>query len=628
MRILQSALDEVNKITSSLDASETNRILEDNYSPCLFEHIDLEKRITILNNLFSGDDRHWEFSNSITLGDRFFLDELILSTPEKDRIALLKKGFMANQYHWLSRLWNKSKGFWNNDVTISNILPLVNELGHWVQLYYKDLNVPVTTAKIDRTGIPGFEEFEYPVAFATPVCIGVKGDSKDYFYIDLADNGFLYSLKKESDGIIFKNGTITFQQRFLGDLFGQYLSLPGSSLPEIHYFSNTLQVSPFEPVVVISSRDYSALGIEKGNKYVIPAFLAAVYQQSLDDNASWDKVRSAGNYVAIGAAVIAAPFTEGASWAAYTAVAAGIIAAADEVVKPGRLKLGSSDAYDEKYKAFYQAWDVLYTATMGVDALANATQLVRSLRSIRIALSAKKLFSAAKSCGKQADVLALWGKGADEAVQLGKYSLASISKERGFVDMLPELLKKEGITEEEFVNYTNYVRKELPDSPRAQIARLRNAVPSPTAETVMQKVIPASDLENYISGDYSSIRGFLTRAVDTKHLRSYDDLYWGLRLDYKQTEFSLDDGYCYIIRFKSPEVPLKVETPRGYRFKYLYPFTSHGFTAGTKGRIGVPEFKTIEDITMEAGTEIWRISRDGEQTLFAVFDSLKFKKIK
>ena len=628
VRILQSALDEVNKITSSLDASETNRILEDNYSPCLFEHIDLEKRITILNNLFSGDDRHWEFSNSITLGDHFFLDELILSTPEKDRIALLKKGFMANQYHWLSRLWNKSKGFWNNDVTISNILPLVNELGHWVQLYYKDLNVPVTTAKIDRTGIPGFEEFEYPVAFATPVCIGVKGDSKDYFYIDLADNGFLYSLKKESDGIIFKNGTITFQQRFLGDLFGQYLSLPGSSLPEIHYFSNTLQVSPFEPVVVISSRDYSALGIEKGNKYVIPAFLAAVYQQSLDDNASWDKVRSAGNYVAIGAAVIAAPFTEGASWAAYTAVAAGIIAAADEVVKPGRLKLGSSDAYDEKYKAFYQAWDVLYTATMGVDALANATQLVRSLRSIRIALSAKKLFSAAKSCGKQADVLALWGKGADEAVQLGKYSLASISKERGFVDMLPELLKKEGITEEEFVNYTNYVRKELPDSPRAQIARLRNAVPSPTAETVMQKVIPASDLENYISGDYSSIRGFLTRAVDTKHLRSYDDLYWGLRLDYKQTEFSLDDGYCYIIRFKSPEVPLKVETPRGYRFKYLYPFTSHGFTAGTKGRIGVPEFKTIEDITMEAGTEIWRISRDGEQTLFAVFDSLKFKKIK
>lgn len=538
---------------------------------------------------------------------------------------------MANQYHWLSRLWNKSKGFWNNDVTISNILPLVNELGHWVQLYYKDLNVPVTTAKIDRTGIPGFEEFEYPTAFATPVCIGVKGDSDGFFYTQEGENGFQYRLylnPQASNRVVLQDGKITFKQHFLGKLYGEYLTAPGTNIPSNQNITTQLQVSPFEPVVLLASRDYKPLGIVKGHEYVIPAFLAAVYQQSLDDNASWDKVRSAGNYVAIGAAVIAAPFTEGASWAAYTAVAAGIIAAADEAIKPGRLKLGSSDAYDAKYKAFYQAWDGLYTATMVVDALANAPQLVRSLRSIRIALSAKQLFSAAKSCGRQADVLALWAKGADEAVQLGKYSLASISKERGFVDMLPELLKKEGITEEEFVNYTNYVRKELPDSPRAQIARLRNAVPSPTAETVMQKVIPASDLENYISGDYSSIRGFLTRAVDTKHLRSYDDLYWGLRLDYKQTEFSLDDGYCYIIRFKSPEVPLKVETPRGYRFKYLYPFTSHGFTAGTKGRIGVPEFKTIEDITMEAGTEIWKISRDGEQTLFAVFDSLKFKKIK
>ena len=626
VRILQPALDEVNKITSSLDAGKTNRILEDNYSPCLFEHIDLEKRITILNNLFSGDDRHWEFSNSITLGDRFFLDELILSTPEKDRIALLKKGFMANQYHWLSRLWNKSKGFWNNDVTISNILPLVNELGHWVQLYYKDLNVPVTTTKIDRTGIPGFEEFEYPVAFATPVCIGVKGDSKDYFYIDLADNGLLYSLKKESDGIIFKNGTITFQQRFLGDLFGQYLSLPGSSLPEIHYFSNTLQVSPFEPVVVISSRDYSALGIEKGNKYVIPAFLAAVYQQSLDDNASWDKVRSAGNYVAIGAAVIAAPFTEGASWAAYTAVAAGIIAAADEVVKPGRLKLGSSDAYDEKYKAFYQAWDVLYTATMGVDALANATQLVRSLRSIRIALSAKKLFSAAKSCGKQADVLALWGKGADKAVQLGKYSLASISKERGFIDLLPNLLIKEGLTMDDFQYMLQKSVKALTESEKAKLARIRNAMPKPDATTLVQKVIPADEIEQYVNGTYSKARGSVSVASDAKHLKSFEDYYYGLRLDYEKTKFHLSKNSCGVIRFKSEDAPQKLVIPTSEDMDY--PFTAHGFTSGNNRRLGVPEWKLVKEAEFKVGAEIWEVFIDGTEKLRAVFDGVKFNRVK
>lgn len=216
-------------------------------------------------------------------------------------------------------------------------------------------------------------------------------------------------------------------------------------------------------------------------------------------------------------------------------------------------------------------------------------------------------------------------EGVKEAINIGKYSLASISKERGFIDMLPELLKKEGITEEEFVNYTNYIRKELPYTPRAQIARLRNAVPSPTAETVMQKVIPASDLEKYISGQYDNIQGFITKAADTKHFKSFDDLYYGLRLDYDGTKFFLDEGCCYAIRFTSDNIPLKVDIPRGSKFKDPYPFTSHGFTAGTNRRIGVPEFCTTSPIKIEVGSEIWKISRDGKQTLYAIMGKSKFE---
>ena len=106
----------------------------------------------------------------------------------------------------------------------------------------------------------------------------------------------------------------------------------------------------------------------------------------------------------------------------------------------------------------------------------------------------------------------------------------------------------------------------------------------------MQKVIPASDLEMYISGRYDKIHGFITKAVDTKHFNSFDDLYYGLRLDYDGTMFFLDEGCCYAIRFKSKEVPLKINVPRGRDFKVPYPFTSHGFTTGIKGRIGVSEF--------------------------------------
>ena len=58
-----------------------------------------------------------------------------------------------------------------------------------------------------------------------------------------------------------------------------------------------------------------------------------------------------------------------------------------------------------------------------------------------------------------------------------------------------------------------------------------------------------------------------------------------------------------------------------------YLFTAHGFTAGIKGRIGVPEFTIPRDlgVSIEDGTGIWKITRDGRQTLYAVFENKTFK---
>ena len=56
-----------------------------------------------------------------------------------------------------------------------------------------------------------------------------------------------------------------------------------------------------------------------------------------------------------------------------------------------------------------------------------------------------------------------------------------------------------------------------------------------------------------------------------------------------------------------------------------YPFTAHGFTAGTNRRIGVPEFCTTSPIKIEVGSEIWKISRDGKQTLYAIMGKSKFE---
>ena len=54
---------------------------------------------------------------------------------------------------------------------------------------------------------------------------------------------------------------------------------------------------------------------------------------------------------------------------------------------------------------------------------------------------------------------------------------------------------------------------------------------------------------------------------------------------------------------------------------------SYGFTAGIKGRIGVPEFTIPRglEVSIEDRAEIWKITREGKQTLYAVFENKTFK---
>ncbi|WP_157942929.1 hypothetical protein [Acetivibrio saccincola] len=43
---------------------------------------------------------------------------------------------------------------------------------------------------------------------------------------------------------------------------------------------------------------------------------------------------------------------------------------------------------------------------------------------------------------------------------------------------------------------------------------VRDAIPMPTEETIMQKVIPQGDIAKYISGEYNQVRGYITKAQD------------------------------------------------------------------------------------------------------------------
>ena len=147
----------------------------------------------------------------------------------------------------------------------------------------------------------------------------------------------------------------------------------------------------------------------------------------------------------------------------------------------------------------------------------------------------------------------------------------------------------------------------------------------------MQKVIPKTDIENYInppSNYYKQIGGYVSTAADTKHLKTFNDLYYGERLDYTNSKFFMSANSCGIIRFKNTQSS-EVVIPTGSQYNgYDYPFTAHGFTSGSNGRLGVPEWHFQSRIDIQEGTEIWEIFNDGTEELRAIYRNGKFVIIK
>ena len=167
-----------------------------------------------------------------------------------------------------------------------------------------------------------------------------------------------------------------------------------------------------------------------------------------------------------------------------------------------------------------------------------------------------------------------------------------------------------------------------------KITRIRNAIVKPDSKTLMQKVIPKSGIANYLKevSPYKTVGGFVTKAADAKHLKSYEDLYFGLRLDYTDAGGKLynyvEDGSCGVIRFQSKQAK-DVVIPASSMTTEKFPFTNHGFTSGNNGRIGAPEWKLDGyNNYFEDGAELWEVYNDGSEVLRAVFSKSKDRFIK
>lgn len=77
---------------------------------------------------------------------------------------------------------------------------------------------------------------------------------------------------------------------------------------------------------------------------------------------------------------------------------------------------------------------------------------------------------------------------------------------------------------------------------KGALKRIRESVPMPDENTLMQKVIPARDIEKYLDGTYTKVGGYVTKAEDVAQLATYEDFYESLLFGLSRKHIPADVG--------------------------------------------------------------------------------------
>jgi hypothetical protein len=216
----------------------------------------------------------------------------------------------------------------------------------------------------------------------------------------------------------------------------------------------------------------------------------------------------------------------------------------------------------------------------------------------------------------------------------GVYCQENLSELRSFQDDVNMVLRREGVSLEEFNRMKELPVSELSSGEAKLMKNIRTLIEPPTSETLMQKIIHADDIPGYFQGinggdSYSTVGGFVTEAADMKGISSYTDIRESLRLDYKLANGEIPykpemDSYG-VIRFKTENVDKltnkNIFSPElGGLNGNPAPATGHGFTSARNGNI-IPEYafpdKTYLDVL--DGAELYRVDKNGGELLIGVY---------
>jgi hypothetical protein len=149
-----------------------------------------------------------------------------------------------------------------------------------------------------------------------------------------------------------------------------------------------------------------------------------------------------------------------------------------------------------------------------------------------------------------------------------------------------------------------------------------------TTVTVMQRTVPPAQLPFYLDRGYDRVSGFVNRASEVAHLTNPRKLYRALGLLYSGSPFNEDDAEVHVVRWVAHRTDL-YRLPYGGQHEAAMramqgwvierpPFRGNGFAPGDTDVIS--EFK-VDSVRLPHGAQMWRLAKDGTETLLATFDA-------
>ena len=127
-------------------------------------------------------------------------------------------------------------------------------------------------------------------------------------------------------------------------------------------------------------------------------------------------------------------------------------------------------------------------------------------------------------------------------------------------------------------------------------------------------------MEKYISGDYTSVQGCISRAEDCSDVGDFEDIYYSFRLDYAPPkggvpDYSPTQTSYWKIEFKTMNKELKkinLDDTYGYEFggnnTLPDPCTQNGFTESGNGKV-IPEWNLEKGVKYRKDSLITKIER-------------------